>query len=442
LCVGDTSPVASFCGNLAWLVTQDAVPVIDSLLLPSVLSLSKSAPPSPFGLLSVALCPAPLVPHLFVAEFAKALKLQHAVLFERTHSCVHAATEGWCVGLVVVILVLLVAVLCCAVLCCAVLCCAVLCCAVLCCAVLCCAVLLCCALWCVMQCVPRAPLTLRLPCRWSLNARQANTFLAVARVNLQQASSSSGSGSGSSSRAAAAAATAATGPLLSTVVHCVDGDEWMLSSEPLPSSTPYVLLTAPISFDMEDDVDCTGISPSLSPVRQSGVAVAFLVPAASTTADAVGTALRRVRGLWCRDCLRIIVSACLRATNINHAAVTFMSMSVVVSCLCCVQLSDAFSRTPPHVASRLNAAVTASVRPPHAGDDDIHLDLSRFVFDAMPEDFRAGSHAEVFGCVCACSSCAHSKLWAFVPIARLLVALAASCWTAEWGPPTDGRVAG
>ncbi len=62
-----------------------------------------------------------------------------------------------------------------------------------------------------------------------------------------------------------------------------------------------------------------------------------------------------------------------------------------------VQLMSAFKRTPGHAAGRLLSAVSASVRPPHSLLDSVHGDAARFVFEAMPEDFRAGAHAEVFG---------------------------------------------
>jgi hypothetical protein len=69
------------------------------------------------------------------------------------------------------------------------------------------------------------------------------------------------------------------------------------------------------------------------------------------------------------------------------------------------QLLSAFKRTPGHAAARLQGAVAASVRPPYPLVDGVHGDWARFVFEALPEDFQAGAHAEVFGWValpCAC----------------------------------------
>ena len=75
------------------------MPSLDALLAAFVKPVATMAPPvwlSPDAV-SVSLCPDAAVPHLFVAEYGKAIGAKAAALGDKFHCALHAGTDAWCV---------------------------------------------------------------------------------------------------------------------------------------------------------------------------------------------------------------------------------------------------------------------------------------------------------------------------------------------------------
>jgi hypothetical protein len=74
---------------------QEAVAVVDAVLVPSILPADRRGPPTPAHVTSCTLCPDPSVATMFLGEFATAAGVTAAAFMEPAQPTFHTATEEW-----------------------------------------------------------------------------------------------------------------------------------------------------------------------------------------------------------------------------------------------------------------------------------------------------------------------------------------------------------